>query len=84
MNLAKKPIICSLFILCLKEIKMLTNAFYERILAVIDENDLNMLSAAQSTDLMKKYKKLLNEKNGDLDEISYEDIVNVWSDCKIK
>mgnify|MGYP001407620300 CR=1 FL=1 len=63
---------------------MLTNAFYERILAVIDENDLNMLSAAQSTDLMKKYKKLLNEKNGDLDEISYEDIVNVWSDCKIK
>ena len=63
---------------------MLTNAFYERILAVIDENDLNMLSAAQSTDLMKKYKKLLNEKNGDLDEISYEDIVNVWDDCKIK
>lgn len=63
---------------------MLTNAFYERILAVIDENDLNMLSAAQSTDLMKRYKKLLNEKNGDLDEISYEDIVNVWSDCKIK
>ena len=63
---------------------MLTNAFYERILAVIDENDLNMLSATQSTDLMKRYKKLLNEKNGDLDEISYEDIVNVWSDCKIK
>ena len=63
---------------------MLTNAFYERILAVIDENDLNMLSIAQSTDLMKRYKKLLNEKNGDLDEISYEDIVNVWSDCKIK
>ena len=63
---------------------MLTNAFYERILAVIDENDLNMLSAVQSTDLMKRYKKLLNEKNGDLDEISYEDIVNVWDDCKIK
>ena len=63
---------------------MLTNAFYERILAVIDENDLNMLSIAQSTDLMKRYKKLLNEKNGDLDEISYEDIVNVWDDCKIK
>ncbi len=63
---------------------MLTNAFYERILAVIDENDLNMLSIAQSTDLMKRYKKLLNEKNGDLDEISYEDIVNVWDECKIK
>ena len=63
---------------------MLTNAFYERILAVIDENDLNMLSIAQSTDLMKRYKKLLNEKNGDLDEISYEDIVNVWDDYKIK
>ena len=61
---------------------MLTNAFYERILGTIGENELNMLSDSESTALLKQYKKLLNKKNGDLDEISYDDIMNVWDNRK--
>ena len=61
---------------------MLTNAFYERILGTIGENELSMLSDSESTALLKQYKKLLNKKNGDLDEISYDDIINVWNNRK--
>ena len=61
---------------------MLTNAFYERILGTIGENELNMLSDSESTALLKQYKKLLNKKNGDLDEISYDDITDVWDNRK--
>ena len=61
---------------------MLTNAFYERILGTIGENELNMLSDSESTALLKQYKKLLNKNNGDLDEISYDDIINVWDNRK--
>ena len=61
---------------------MLTNAFYERILGTIGENELNMLSDSESTALLKQYKKLLNKKNGDLGEISYDDIINVWNNRK--
>ena len=61
---------------------MLTNAFYERILGIIGENELNMLSDSESTALLKQYKKLLIKKNGDLDEISYDDIINVWDNRK--
>jgi len=61
---------------------MLTNAFYERILGTIGENELNMLSDSESTALLKQYKKLLNKKNGDLDEISYDDIIDVWDNRK--
>ena len=61
---------------------MLTNAFYERILGIIGENELNMLSDSESTALLKQYKKLLNKKNGDLDDISYDDIIDVWDNRK--
>tara|TARA_B100000780_G_scaffold180129_1_gene126309 strand:- start:2729 stop:2911 length:183 start_codon:yes stop_codon:yes gene_type:complete len=57
---------------------MLPNSFYERIINAIGENDLNMLSAEQASNLTKKFEKLLKQKNGQLDEISYEDIVAVW------
>ena len=57
---------------------MLTDAFYERIRVTIGENDLNMLSNNQVAELIKRYEKLLKQKNGQLDEISYEDIITVW------
>jgi hypothetical protein len=61
---------------------MLTNAFYERILGTIGENDLNMLSDSEAAELMKQYKKLLSRKKGDLAEISYDDIIDIWDDRK--
>ena len=60
------------------EVKMLTDAFNERIRVTIGENDLNMLSNNQVAELIKRYEKLLKQKNGQLDEISYEDIIAVW------
>ena len=61
-----------------KEVKMLTDAFNERIRVTIGENDLNMLSNNQVAELIKRYEKLLKQKNGQLDEISYDDIIAVW------
>ena len=61
---------------------MLTNAFYERILGTVGENDLNMLSDGEAAELMKQYKKLLSRKKGDLAEISYDDIIDIWDDRK--
>ncbi|MDC1249697.1 hypothetical protein N8Z77_05940 [Planktomarina sp.] len=57
---------------------MLTDAFNERIRVTIGENDLNMLSNNQVAELIKRYEKLLKQKNGQLDEISYDDIIAVW------
>ena len=57
---------------------MLSAAFYERIIGVIGEENLRGLTASQESDLIKRYKKLLNKKGGDLDEISYDDIFEIW------
>ena len=57
---------------------MLSTAFYERIIGVIGEENLRGLTASQESDLIKRYKKLLNKKGGDLDEISYDDIFEIW------
>ena len=57
---------------------MLSTAFYERIIGVIGEENLRSLTTNQETDLKKKYKKLLDKKGGDLDEISFDDIFEVW------
>ena len=57
---------------------MLTDAFNERIRVTIGESDLNTLSNNQATELMKQFEKLLKQKNGQLDEISYDDIIAVW------
>jgi hypothetical protein len=61
-----------------KEFKMLRDAFYDRIIATLGENDLNMLSNSQATELMTEYKSLLKRKGGQLDEISYKDIIVIW------
>jgi len=61
-----------------KEFKMLRDDFYDRIIATLGENDLNMLSNSQATELMTEYKNLLKRKGGQLDEISYNDIIFIW------
>ena len=60
------------------DILMLSTAFYERIIGVIGEENLRSLTTNQETVLKKKYKKLLDQKGGDLDEISFDDIFEVW------
>jgi hypothetical protein len=57
---------------------MLTDAFNERIRVTKGESDLNTVSKNQATELMKQFEKILKQKNGQLDEISYDDIIAVW------
>jgi len=51
---------------------------FERIVGAIGEENLRGLTASQESNLIKRYNKLLNKKGGDLDEISYDDIIEVW------
>jgi len=41
-----------------------------------------MLSDSEAAELMKQYKKLLSRKKGDLTEITYDDIIDIWDDRK--
>jgi len=68
----------SIVIFQIGNIKMLSTAFYERIVGAIGEENLRGLTASQESNLIKRYNKLLNKKGGDLDEISYDDIIEVW------
>jgi hypothetical protein len=68
----------SIVIFHIGNIKMLSTAFYERIVGAIGEENLRGLTASQESNLIKRYNKLLNKKGGDLDEISYDDIIEVW------
>jgi hypothetical protein len=68
----------SIVIFHIGNIKMLSTAFYERIIGAIGEENLRGLTASQESNLIKRYNKLLNKKGGDLDEISYDDIIEVW------
>tara|TARA_B110000037_G_C16891309_1_gene412288 strand:+ start:245 stop:484 length:240 start_codon:yes stop_codon:yes gene_type:complete len=66
----------------LGDIRMLSTAFYERIIGAIGEENLRGLTDSQESDLIKRYKKLLDKKAGDLDEISYNEIFDVWMKVK--
>jgi hypothetical protein len=68
----------SIVIFHIGNIKMLSTAFYERIIGAIGEENLRGLTASQESNLLKRYNKLLNKKGGELDEISYDDIIEVW------
>ena len=68
----------SIVIFHIGKIKMLSTAFYERIIGAIGEENLRGLTASQESNLLKRYNKLLNKKGGELDEISYDDIIEVW------
>ena len=68
----------SIVIFHIGNIKMLSTAFYERIVGAIGEENLRGLTASQESNLIKRYNKLLNKKGGELDEISYDDIIEVW------
>jgi len=55
----------SIVIFHIGNIKMLSTAFYERIVGAIGEENLRGLTASQESNLIKRYNKLLNKKGGD-------------------
>ena len=57
---------------------MLSGSYYERIFSVIGKDNLRNLSPSQEASLMKGFEKLLKQNDGDLGEITPDEIIEVW------
>ena len=57
---------------------MLSESYYERIFSVMGKDNLKNLSPSQEAILMKSFEKLLKKKDGDLGEVTPDEIIEVW------
>ena len=57
---------------------MLSHKLYEKLSNIISQSALNNLSDTQVEALEEELSKLVQEKNGDIDEISYDDLLSAW------
>ena len=57
---------------------MLSESYYERIFSVIGKDNLKNLSPSQEASLMKGFDKLLKQKDGDIGEVTPDEIIEVW------
>ena len=54
---------------------MLSHEIYEKLSNIISQSALNSLSDIQVEALEEELSKLVQEKSGDIDEISYDDLL---------
>ena len=57
---------------------MLSHKLYEKLSNIISQSALNNLSDTQVEALEEELSKLVQEKNADIDEISYDDLLAAW------
>ena len=60
---------------------MLSHKLYEKLSNIISQSALNNLSDTQVESLEEELSKLVQEKNGDIDEISYHDLLAAWENA---
>ena len=60
---------------------MLSHEIYEKLSNVISQSALNNLSDTQVEALEEELSKLVQEKSGDIDEISYDDFLVAWENA---
>ena len=60
---------------------MLSHEIYEKLSNIISQSALNSLSDIQVEALEEELSKLVQEKSGDIDEISYDDLVVAWENA---
>ena len=60
---------------------MLSHKLYEKLSNIISQSALNNLFDTQVEALEEKLTKLLQEKNEDIDEISYDDLLATWENA---
>ena len=60
---------------------MLSHEIYEKLSNVISQSALNNLSDTQVEALEEELRKLVQEKSGDIDEISYDDLLVAWENA---
>ncbi len=59
----------------------LGHKIYEKLSNTISQSALNNLSNTQVEALEEELSKLVQVKNGDIDEISYDDLLFVWENA---
>ena len=60
---------------------MLSHKIYEKLSNIINQSALNSLSDTQVEALEEELSKLVQEKNGDIDEISYDNLLVAWENA---
>ena len=60
---------------------MLSHKLYEKLSNIISQSALNNLSDTQIEALEEELSKLVQEKNRDIDEISYDDLLAAWENA---
>ena len=60
---------------------MLSHKLYEKLSNIISQSALNNLSDTQVEALEEELSKLVQEKNGDIDEIPYDDLLAAWENA---
>ena len=60
---------------------MLSHKLYEKLSNIISQSALNNLSDMQVEALEEELSKLVQEKKGDIDEISYDDLLAAWENA---
>ena len=62
---------------------MLSHKIYEKLSNIISQSTLNSLSDTQVEALEEELSKLVQKKNGDIDEISYDDLLLSWENATL-
>ena len=57
---------------------MLSHKLYEKLANIISQEALNKLSDLQVETLEEELSKLVNEKKGEIEEITYDDLMSAW------
>ena len=60
---------------------MLSHKIYEKISKIISQSAINSLLDTQVEALEEELSKLVQKKNGDINEISYDDLLVVWENA---
>ena len=60
---------------------MLSHKIYEKLSIIISQSAINSLLDTQVEALEEELSKLVQKKNGDINEISYDDLLVVWENA---
>ena len=63
---------------------MLVHSLYEKVANTISQSSLSKLSRSQTDWLEEELSRLSAEKQGDIDEISYDDILKAFARAQSK
>ena len=60
---------------------MLSHKIYEKLSNIISQSAINSLLDTQVEALQEELSKLVQTKNGDINEISYDDLLVAWENA---